>query len=55
MKGKLDFFTALYAFMCHENAGLRAVTCQTFNQIMVKLSRASIGFNLFTKAATNNA
>jgi len=55
IKGKLDFFTALYAFMSHDHPGIRTGVCLMFNQIMAKLSRGTIGFNLITKAALNQA
>ena len=55
IKGKLDFFTALYLFMSHRNHGIRAGACQMFNQILAKLSRGTVGYNLITKAAINQA
>ena len=53
IKGKLDFFTALYFFMSHRNHGIRAGACQMFNHIPQKLSRGTVGYNLITKAAIN--
>ena len=55
IKGKLDFFTSLYLFMSHRNHGIRAGACQMFNQILAKLSRGTVGYNLITKAAINQA
>lgn len=55
IKGKLDFFTALYLFMSHRNHGIRAGACQMFNHILQKLSRGTVGYNLITKAAINQA
>ena len=55
IKGKLDFFTALYLFMSHRNHEIRAGACQMFNQILAKLSRGTVGYNLITKAAINQA
>jgi len=41
--------------MSQQSIGLRIVACQTFNEILQKLSRGSIGYNLLTKAATHHA
>ena len=55
IKGKLDFFTALYEFMNHAHPGLRTACCQMFNQVIKKLPRGAIAFSLITKAAENQA
>lgn len=55
IKGKLDFFTALYEFMDHPHLGIRTAVCQMFNQIFKRLPRGNIAFTLTTKAAINQA
>lgn len=55
IKGKLDFFTALYQFMDHKMPQLRSIACQCFCSIIMKLSKGAHAFNLITKAATNQA
>ena len=55
IKGKLDFFTALYEFMDHVNPGLRELACKCFIEIIQNLSKGAYAFNLITKAAINQA
>ena len=51
----MDFFTALYEFMDHEELELRRIACRCLCDIIQKLKKGAYAFNLITKAATNQA
>ena len=54
IKGKLDFFTALYEFMDHrDHPGLRYAVTTMFIKIIKRLPKGTYAFNLITKAAIN--
>jgi len=54
IKGKLDFFTALYEFMDNkDHPGLRYAATTMFIKIIKKLPKGAYAFNLITKAAIN--
>ena len=55
IKGKLDFFTALYQFMDNEQPKLRELAALMFVKIISKIPKGAYAFNLITKAATNQA